>query len=41
MSDGDLVHKTKGTYDGSLTADILEQCKIYVQSAENVALQFR
>ena len=37
MSDEDLVHKTKETYDGSLTADILEQYKIYVQSAENVS----
>ena len=35
--DEDLVHKTKKTYDGSLTADILEQYKIYVQSAENVS----
>ena len=37
MSDEDLVHKTKETYDGSFTADILEQYKIYVQSAENVS----
>ena len=32
-----LVYKTKETYDGSLTADILEQYKMYVQSAENVS----
>ena len=35
--DEDLVHKTKETYDGSLTSDMLEQYKIYVQSAENVS----
>ncbi len=35
--DEDLVRKTKKTYDGSFTADILEQYKIYVQSAENVS----
>ena len=37
MSDKDLVHKTKDAYDGSFTTDILEQYKIYVQSAENVS----
>ena len=35
--DEDLVHKTKETYDGSITSDMLEQYKIYVQSAENVS----
>ena len=35
--DRDLVHKTKETYDGSFATDLLEQYKLYVQSAENVS----
>ena len=32
-----LVHHTKETYGGSFGTDLLEQYKIYVQSAENVS----
>ena len=32
-----LVHYTKETYDGSFSTDLLEQYKLYVQSAENVS----
>lgn len=32
-----LVHYTKETYDGSLNTDLLEQYKLYVQSADNVS----
>jgi hypothetical protein len=34
---GRLVHYTKETYDGSFSTDLLEQYKLYVQSAENVS----
>ncbi len=34
---GRLVHYTKETYDGSFNTDLLEQYKLYVQSAENVS----
>ena len=37
QSNGRLVHHTKETYHGSFGADLLEQYKIYVQSAENVS----
>ena len=36
-SDDALFRYTKETYDGSFTADLLEQYKLYVQSAENVS----
>ncbi len=32
-----LIHKTKETYGDSFSADLLEQYKLYVQSAENVS----
>ena len=32
-----LVHSTKGTYGDSFGTDLLEQYKMYVQSAENVS----
>ena len=32
-----LVHYTKETYDGSFSTDLLEQYKLYVQSADNVS----
>ena len=32
-----LVHRTQETYEGSFNADLLEQYKLYVQSAENVS----
>ena len=32
-----LVHSTKETYGNSFNADLLEQYKLYVQSAENVS----
>jgi len=32
-----LVHYTKTSYDGSFRSDLLEQYKLYVQSAENVS----
>lgn len=32
-----LLHYTKETYDGSFSTDLLEQYKLYVQSAENVS----
>lgn len=32
-----LFHDTKETYKGSFNADLLEQYKLYVQSAENVS----
>lgn len=32
-----LVHRTKGTYGDSFGTDLLEQYKLYVQSAENVS----
>ena len=32
-----LFRYTKETYDGSFSADLLEQYKLYVQSAENVS----
>ena len=37
QSNGCLVHYTKETYGGSFGTDLLEQYKIYVQSAENVS----
>ena len=36
-SDKALFRNTKETYDGPFTADLLEQYKLYVQSAENVS----
>ena len=36
-SSHDLVRRTEGTYSGSFHADLLEQYKLYVQSAENVS----
>ena len=33
----DLIHHTKETYGESFNADLLEQYKLYVQSAENVS----
>ena len=33
----DLFNHTKETYDGSFTTDLLEQYKLYVQTAENVS----
>ena len=35
--DSDLFNHTSGSYDGSFKADLLEQYKLYVQSAENVS----
>ncbi|MCZ0940260.1 MAG: hypothetical protein OXJ55_16570 [Caldilineaceae bacterium] len=32
-----LIHQTKKSYGGSFDADLLEQYKLYVQSAENVS----
>ena len=32
-----LVHRTQETYEGSFNTDLLEQYKLYVQSAENVS----
>ena len=32
-----LVHRTQETYEGSFKTDLLEQYKLYVQSAENVS----
>ena len=32
-----LIHHTEETYRGSFSADLLEQYKLYVQSAENVS----
>ena len=37
QSDECLFRHTKETYDGSFSADLLEQYKLYVQSAENVS----
>ncbi len=37
QSNGRLVHYTKETYGDSFGPDLLEQYKIYVQSAENVS----
>ena len=34
---GRLVHYTKENYSGSFSTDLLEQYKLYVQSAENVS----
>ena len=34
---GGLFSYTKGTYAGSYNSDLLEQYKLYVQSAENVS----
>ena len=36
-SDGSLFRYTRETYGGSFNADLLEQYKLYVQSAENVS----
>ena len=36
-SDDALFRYTKETYDGPFSADLLEQYKLYVQSAENVS----
>ena len=36
-SDATLFRCAKETYDGSFNADLLEQYKLYVQSAENVS----
>ena len=36
-SDEALFRYTKETYDGAFNADLLEQYKLYVQSAENVS----
>ena len=32
-----LIHHSQETYDGAFSADLLEQYKVYVQSAENVS----
>ena len=32
-----LIHNTKETYGDTLSTDLLEQYKLYVQSAENVS----
>ena len=32
-----LIHHTKETYHGSFNADLIEQYKLYAQSAENVS----
>ena len=37
QSNGCLIHYTKETYGDSFGADLLEQYKMYVQSAENVS----
>lgn len=37
QSDKGLLSHTKEIYDGSFSADLLEQYKLYVQSAENVS----
>ena len=37
QSDNGLLHRTKETYDGSFGRDLIEQYKLYVQSAENVS----
>ena len=34
---GDLIRYTKESYEGSYSSDLLEQYKLYVQSAENVS----
>ena len=34
-----LIHMTKGVYGDSFTTDLLEQYKLYVQSAENVSVR--
>ncbi|MDE2916659.1 MAG: hypothetical protein OXM00_05475 [Paracoccaceae bacterium] len=34
-----LLHYTKETYDGSFSTDLLEQYKLYVQSADNVSVR--
>ena len=34
---GDLIRYMKETYEGSYSSDLLEQYKLYVQSAENVS----
>ena len=36
-ADDELVHHTEETYGGSFGTDLLEQYKLYVQSAENVS----
>ena len=36
-SSNDLLRRTEDTYGGSFHADLLEQYKLYVQSAENVS----
>ena len=36
-SNNDLVRRAEDTYSGSFYADLLEQYKLYVQSAENVS----
>ena len=36
-SSNDLLRRTEDTYSGSCHADLLEQYKLYVQSAENVS----
>ena len=36
-SDNNLFQSTGETYEGSFKADLLEQYKLYVQSAENVS----
>ena len=36
-SDDGLIHHTEETYGGSFRRDLLEQYKVYVQSAENVS----
>ena len=36
-SSNGLVRRTEDTYGGSLHTDLLEQYKLYVQSAENVS----
>ena len=37
MSDKGLFHHKRESYEGSFSADLLEQYKLYVQSAENVS----
>lgn len=37
QSDMSLVHHTRETYGGSFGTDLLEQYKVYVQSADNVS----
>ena len=37
QQDEDLIREPKKTYDGSITATLLEQYKMYVQTADNVS----